>query len=115
MSVKGQSVLNNHTFLKRIATTKSERKKRRLLRLATNEELLSIIEIAYNVLKGRFILKTRQKHKIIPYAHVIRKISRARSPEGLRKIVQRGEGFATLPLLIAPVIFEAIRFLKNGI
>lgn len=112
MKPVGQSVLQNHLFLKKIVTTKSDRKRRRLLRLATNEELFSIIEIAFNILKGKFKLSNRQKVKLIAHADLVRKISRARSKRGLKSALQTGGSI--LPALIAPILIEAFRLLKNG-
>jgi hypothetical protein len=110
----GQSVINNHLFLKKVSKSKSIRKLRRLLRLATNEELFSIVEIAFNILKGHFNLTNKQKQRLIPYANVVRKISRSRSHKGLKKVLQSGEGLSFLPALLAPVIIEAFRAIKNG-
>ena len=84
----GQNILNNHIFLKKLAKTSSDRKRTRLLRLATSEELLSIIEIAYNILKNRFPLTKRQRSLLIPHADIIRKIGRVRTERGVKKVIQ---------------------------
>jgi hypothetical protein len=81
------------------------------LRLATNEELFSIIEIAFNILKGQFNLNNRQKLKIIPQINLVRKISRVRSQRGLKTVLQTGGGLAILPALIAPILIEALRLI----
>ena len=109
----GQSIFNNHLFLKKLSFTKSDRKRRQLLRLATNEELLAIIEIALNILKGRFELSPKQKYQLLPYASTIRQISRAKTPKGIKKVLQTGGGLSILPALIAPVIVEIIRSLSS--
>ena len=111
MKFIGQSVIANKTFLKKIASTKSDRKRHRLLRLASNEELLSIIEIAFNILKGQFNLNKRQKLKLIPHVNLVRKISRARSQRGLKSVLQKGGGLSILPALITPILIEALRLI----
>jgi hypothetical protein len=110
----GESVYNNLKFLKTIVKTKSEKKRRRLLRLATTTELLTIVEIAINIIKARFLLTTRQRTRLVPYVEYIRRLARARSESGARKIVQKG-GSLGLVALLTPIIIEAIKhFTKNG-
>lgn len=108
----GSSVCENLNFLKSIAKTKSESKRKRILRLATTSELLSIVEIALNVIKGRFNLTSRQKNRLLPYADFIRKVGRARSERGARKILQSGGGIP-ISALITPIIIEAVSYLAN--
>src|SRR4030088_3621710 len=103
----GESVYNNLKFLQTIVKTKSEKKRRRLLRLATTAELLTIVEIAINIIKARFLLTTRQRNRLVPYVEYIRRLSRARSESGARKIVQKG-GNLGLVALLTPIIIEAI-------
>lgn len=110
----GNSVCQNLKFLKLLAKTKSERKRRSQLRLATTSELLSIVEIALNVIKGRFNLTTKQKNRLLPHVEFVRNLGRARSEKGAKKILQRGGGIL-LAALITPVIIEAIRLLTSKI
>jgi hypothetical protein len=110
----GKSIIDNFIFLKKLTKTKSDQKRRRLLRLATDSELLSIIESAYNILKGRFQLTTRQRHRILPYIEVIRNIGRVRSSRGAKRVIQRGAGLAVLPAILTPILIEAFRFIKNN-
>jgi len=110
----GESVFNNLSFLNSLVKTKSEKKRRRLLRLATTSELLSIVEIAINIIKARFHITTRQRKRLVPYVEYIRRLARARSESGARKIVQKGGSFGLVALL-TPIIIEAIKhFTKNG-
>ena len=104
-----QSVVDNLLFLKKISKTKSPKNRQRYLKLATTNELLAIIECAYNILKGRFRLTSRQKNRLAPQIDIVRRIGRARSPRGLHSILQKGGGLAALPAFLAPIIFEVIR------
>ena len=86
-----QLVKENIKFLKTLAFTNSERKKKKLLKKATREQLLSIAEIFINIVKSRFKLTTRQRKRLIPHADFVRRLSRARSERGARKILKQGQ------------------------
>lgn len=110
--VVGERILRNFEFLKKIATTKSMKKRWHLVQNATRDELLSIVEVCSNILSYDFILTNRQREKILPYAELIRKLSRTRRDTSARKIVQKGEGSFFSALLI-PVLIEAARLLAS--
>jgi hypothetical protein len=114
MPTISQSVLDNLLFLKKITKTKSPKNRQRYLKLATTNELLSIIECAYNILKGRFNLTSRQKSRLFPQIEIVRRIGRTRSSRGLHTILQKGGGLAVLPALLAPIIIEAIRLVNSN-
>ena len=105
-------VCKNAPFLCTLARTKSARKRHRLLRLCTSEQLLALAEVCLNIVKSKFKLTTRQKSRLMPYAHFVRRLSKARSERGARKVlIQKGAGagaaatglFAALltPILLA--------------
>ena len=107
-------VYQNYEFLKTLAKTKSFNKKKEILRKASTEQLLVLAEICLNIVRGRFKLTSRQKKRMIPYTDFIRKLSRARSERGAKKIVQKGSGPGQLfPSLLAPIILEIARNLMN--
>lgn len=110
----GPLILQNFGFLRRIARTKSDKKRRRLLDSATREQLLALVETSSNILKG-FRLTQRQKQRLIPFATTVRKLSRARSEQGARKIVQQTGGGAVFASLLAPVLIEAAGHLISRI
>jgi len=95
----GESVYSNLAFLNSLVKLKVRRKRRRLLRLATTSELLSIVEIAINIIKTRFNLTTRQRKRLVPYVEYIRRLARARSESGARKIVQKGGSLGLVALI----------------
>lgn len=109
----GPSVLSNSDFLKQLARTKSDNKRRRMIACATTEQLLAIAEIALNILKGRLPLTAKQRERLIPYANFVRKLSRTRSDASVRQVIQVGGG-PLLASLIPPVLLAISRTLING-
>jgi hypothetical protein len=109
----GASVINNYLFLKKLSSSKSSKKRLRLLRLATSDELFAIIESAYNLLKARFNLTPRQKKRLIPHLEVLRRLGRSRSDRGVRTLLQKGGGLGALPAILTPILIEAFRLI-NG-
>ena len=112
--VIGPRILENYSFLRQIAKSKSDSKRMKTLRNASKDELLALVEICSNILSSNFNLTTRHKNKITPFANYIRKLARIRSESAARKIVvQKGSG-AFLPALLIPVIAEAARYLISS-
>jgi hypothetical protein len=83
----GPKVLNNYIFLRKIAKSKTEKRRIGLLKNASKEQLLTLVEVASNILSSNFLLTKQQKAKLLPHAHYVRKLSRTRSEFGARKIV----------------------------
>lgn len=104
-------VTRNSTFLHSLARTKSFRKRRRLLKNADANQLLSLVEICLNILCSRFKLTTRQKKRLMPYADFVRRLARKRTERGARKIlVQKGSGLGgVFAALLTPVLIELAR------
>lgn len=111
--VVGPRILENYTYLKRLVKTKSEGKRLNLVKEASRDELLALVEVCSNILSSNFSLTKRQKEKILPYANYMRKLARIRSEVGARKIVQRGEGVFFSALLV-PVLAEIARLLISS-
>ena len=109
----GQNICNNIKFLKKISKSKSERNRRRLLKTATNNELLSIIESALNIVKGRFNITSRQRTRIDPYKDFVRKLARIRSERTARRLVQKGSGIGAFAAILTPIIIEALRQIRS--
>jgi len=113
--VIGPRILENYTFLRKIAKSKSYRKRLNSLRNANRDELLALVEVCSNILSSNFKLTTRQKNKIVPFANYIRKLARIRSESGARNIVlQTGAGIF-LPSLLIPILAEATRYLISSL
>lgn len=112
----GQIVFDNENFLRTLARTKSSRKRQRLLRSATTQQLLSIVEICLNIIIARFRLTTRQKKRLMPYAHFVRKIARLETERGAKKILnQHGNGipFGFFAALLTPILIGLKNAIKN--
>ncbi|KAF7627101.1 hypothetical protein Mgra_00009611 [Meloidogyne graminicola] len=71
-----QLIRDNSEFIKQLAKTRSLRKRKRILKRTTSNELLSIAEICLNIAKGRFKLTKRQKYRLLPFVDFVRRTSR---------------------------------------
>lgn len=109
----GQRVLDNIDFVRALCRTKSSKKVSRSLANATDEQLLTLVEIALNILRSRFPLKSSQIRKLLPYADFVRKLSRCRSSKTARQIVQKG-GNPLLSALLIPIAVEVGRHLLQS-
>lgn len=115
----GERILRNFEFLNKLAHTNSIKKRWPLVERATRDELLSIVEICANILSSDFVLTKAKKKRLMPFANLVRALSRARSEKRVKTIIkkkfaedlnQKGKG-AFLTALLAPVLIEAGRML----
>lgn len=112
----GKLIYENSNFLCKLSKTKSIPKCRSLLRNASSDQLLSLIEIALNIVTSHFKLTTRQRNRLLPYANFVRCMSRIRSERGARHLFyQKGNGFpiGLLASLVTPVLVELARKVIN--
>jgi hypothetical protein len=114
--VVGPRIVTNLKFLKRICRSTSERSRWNLLRKASSEELLALVEVCSNLLRPHcFHITPRQKTRLHPFAEIIRGLARKRTEKGARHYsIQRGSGpfFAAI---LAPIIAEASRQLITSL
>ena len=111
----GPRISKNFKFLKTLGKTRSKNKRSKLINLASADELLSIVEIAINILKANFNLTKRQRNKLVPFADLVRKISRSRSEKTARKLIQRGGNIAPfIASLLLPILINLIAPSKNS-
>lgn len=103
MYVFSPYIKENTPFLKKLSSTKSERKKNKLIQEATAEQVLSIVEICANILKFNFRLTKPQRKRLAKYADFYRALARIRSEDSARKKLQEGNGIV-LGALLAPVL-----------
>ena len=96
-------VEQNVDFLRALSKTRSEQKKKALLLNATADQILSIVEICYNILKSNFILNNKQKAHLAKHADFYRSIARSRTEKTARRRIQHG-GQLALAALVAPVL-----------
>jgi hypothetical protein len=105
-------ISDNYDFLKALARTKSNNKRNKILQKATTIQILSLVEICFNILKARFRLSARQRRRMMPHADFIRRMGRVRTERGAKKIVQIGGGIPTFfPALLTPIILEISKYL----
>ena len=97
-------ITENKTFLHQIAKTKSQKKLKKIINGANTDQLLSISEIIFNILKGNFPLKDRYRRKLSKNAQVYRQIVRARSEKAVRNHIQTGGALGALSTILVPVI-----------
>jgi hypothetical protein len=106
----GPRIINNVSFLKAIAKSKNPAIRANKLKLASTDELLSIVEIAFNILKGKFTLSPSQRRRLLPFATAIREISRLRSEKSAKRVLQRGGAIGTaIVSIITPILLEILR------
>jgi hypothetical protein len=96
-------IVSNVNFLNTLAKTHSDKKKHTLLINATADQILSIVEICYNVLKSNFTLTTPQKQKLAKYADYYRIIATSRTEKTARHRIQQG-GQLAIAAILAPVL-----------
>ena len=75
----------NVQFFKKLAFIRSDKKKNDLLKEATADQILGLVEICANILKFNFQLNKRQKRRLCKYADYYRAIARARTKKTARK------------------------------
>ena len=105
----GMVVCDNLDFLKRLAKTKSIKKRRRILKNATTDQLLALAEISLNICIGRFPITTRQKKRMMPHVSFVRRMARLRSEKGARRFVVQKGGALPIGLfasLLTPIILK---------
>jgi superfamily I DNA/RNA helicase len=111
----GPLILKNYAFLKKLAKTKSNKKRKSLLDSANRDQLLALVEISSNLLSS-FKLGKKQRNRLLPFAPTIRKLSRVRSERSARKLIQQtGTGVPLFAALLAPVIAEAASHLISKV
>jgi hypothetical protein len=110
----GPRILDNYQYLRKLARTRLYIIRSQLLRNATRDELLSLVEIATHILSPIFNLTSWERRSLIPYAHYIRRLSRVRTEKGARRLIQKGKGVAFIPSLLIPIIAEVGRLLLSS-
>jgi hypothetical protein len=106
--------LANISFIKKLVSTKSEKKRKRLLRLATDDQLFAIRDSAWNITNKYFNYTTRQAKRAIKHREFIQRLAKARANTGIKKVIQRGGGFGALAAVITPILIEAYHLIKNN-
>lgn len=101
-------IVRNKGFLQNLAKTKSEKKKKALLKAASDEELSVLVDIIFNLLNHNLILHQRRKRTLAPYAPTLRAISRVRTAQSARRILNQEGGSLPLSTLLIPLLVQLI-------
>jgi hypothetical protein len=99
----GDCVLHNFNFLKKLAKTQSAKKRNNLIKYANPDEMQALVEIAHNIVHSKFKLTPAKTKKLTPYATPIRELSRARTVNTVKRVLQNGNGIPLASLLL-PVL-----------
>ncbi|KAL3075851.1 hypothetical protein niasHT_032054 [Heterodera trifolii] len=86
-----------------------------LIRGASDEQLLCLVEICLNILKGRVPLRPRHLNKLKAHAQVLRRLARKRCSRSAKKVLlQHGDGLPAIVGLIASIALPLIadRFIR---
>jgi len=113
-----QLVKDNLQFLKQLAKTRSLTKRRRLLKKASTDQLLSLTEICFNIVRDKFKLNKRQKSRLLPFANFVRRVSRLKSERGAKRtVIQQGSGLpiGLFPAVLTPIIIELTKTLTTNL
>ena len=101
----------NHQFIKTLAASRSLERRKHLLQSANRDQLLTLVEIALNLLRNRIPIRANQKHRLQAQASSIRRLSRARSERTARQVLlnsehqqQQGKG----PVAIAGLVSKLL-------
>ena len=97
-------IIKNQEFLEKISRTKSRTKFEKILHNADDDQLLAIVEICYNILKGRLRLSDKSRFKLSNHGDYFRSVSKSRTPNTARKRIQEGGGVGVLGAIIAPIL-----------
>lgn len=93
-------IRDNEAFLRKLASTKSDKRKNQLIKSASGDQILAILEIIHNILKTNLVLTHSQRRKLAKYADYYRSIARSRTEKSARKRIQEGSGIALGAILI---------------
>ena len=92
---KNNRLYTNKDFIVGLGKTSSLQKRIHLLQTATSDQLLTLIESAWNILRNRsFVLKEKQIKRLRTSANQIRALSRARTAKTARHILFKSEAAA---------------------
>ena len=124
----GDRVRKNFDFLYRICFTRSPGPRWKLVSEASPEQLLAIVDVCYNILRGNMHLQPNHAKRLEQYMDHMRKLARVRSENSALKVIQKGEGLAGkslrttnrpvviskqrgrgfLPALLVPVLMDVL-------
>ncbi|KAL3104343.1 hypothetical protein niasHS_001190 [Heterodera schachtii] len=108
-----QYIQKNTSFFKQLSNCRSARARayRQLVRGASSEQLLCLVESALNILRARVPLRSSHLQHLRAQAQHVRALGRARSGHGARRLLlrqQTGRGVPALAGLVASVVLPLL-------
>jgi hypothetical protein len=97
-------IIKNQDFLQKICRTKSNKRRTKLLQAASDDQLLAIVDICHNIIKGNLNIKNSKRKKLALTGDYYRAISRSRSPRTTLHRIQSGGNIGLIGAIIAPVL-----------
>lgn len=94
--VVGRRTVRNFDFLYALSRCKEPKEKWQILRSANRNQLLSIVDIASNILCENFKLTKKEGKRLEQYVEFLQKLARAKTEKSVRKLVLKGEGIRLL-------------------
>lgn len=99
---------DNEKFLRQIVQSKKSGQ-HELVKCATDEQILCLVEICLNILKGRVPLRKSHLKKLRQQAHSLRKLARTRSSRSAKHVLlQQGQGVPAIAGLLTSIIVPLI-------
>lgn len=108
----GPCILRNYNFLKKLSSANSPKNQLSVLRKASPDELLSLVEVCFNIIILKYKLSKSQKKQLATHADYIFKLGKARSASRTQKIIQKGGAFPYASLLF-PILLQVGRLLSQ--
>ncbi|KAL3094604.1 hypothetical protein niasHT_028307 [Heterodera trifolii] len=108
-----QYIQRNTSFFKQLSNCRAARARayRQLVRGASSEQLLCLVESALNILRARVPLRSTHLKHLRAQAQHVRALGRARSGHGARRLLlrqQTGRGVPALAGLVASVVLPLL-------
>lgn len=99
-------IRKNLEFLRKC---KKSRRQSKVIAGATDDQLLCLVEICLNILKGRVPLRKRQLRRLQTQAHLLRRLARTRSSRSARGMLQQqGNGLPAIAGMLASIVVPMI-------
>lgn len=108
-------ILDERNFLYKLSKSKSQKKFYRIISKASSRQLLSFVEIIFNILQARIHLNSIEKVRLQKHAELLRQLSQARSEQKARSLLLQRGGSLPLLALLAPVLIEIVKSLAERI
>ena len=121
----GDRVKRNFDFLYQLCFTRSPVQRVEMVKNATTDQLLAIVDVCYNIFRKAMHLKPRQEKGLEKYMDHMKKLGRVRSERSAVNVIQTGEGIRSpyriprrppriskrrgrgfLPAVLAPILLE---------